>query len=294
MHAAEHLQLQINPFAASASGARLGRPLQAALGEVIRQIGLEAPVVVVCGNAGAGKTLLIKMIARSCTDMGLCARQIDRGDLMHVAFGQCADVLLIDEADSITESTLQSLTSAGSNTSTTTMIFLCLPSNVRRFTSSGGRAVIIELAPLLHSDARNYLLERATSAGRPDLFDADALDLQPGSQRLGNRHQGLVGLEPVVQQPGDGADQLQSPMRRQRALPRGPDTAATLRMRQSPSIRRSTTCSIQSRSMEVDPEGVRRLVTTHAAAKSPSCRKSVRSTRTSKFRRSGLCIASST
>jgi type II secretory pathway predicted ATPase ExeA len=177
MHAAEHLKMQTNPFTANASGARLGRPLQAALGEVIRQIGLEAPVVVVCGNAGAGKTLLINMIARSCTDMGLCARQIDRGDLMHAAFGQRADVLLIDEADSITESTLHTLISAGANTSTTTMVFLCLPSNARRFTSSGGRAVIIELAPLMHADARNYLLERATSAGRPDLFDADALDL---------------------------------------------------------------------------------------------------------------------
>ena len=169
--------MQTNPFTANASGARTGRPLQAALGEVIRQIGLEAPVVVVCGTAGAGKTLLVNMIARSCAEMGLCARQIDRGDLMHVAFGQCADVLLIDEADSITDSTLHTLVSAGANTSTTTMIFLCLPSNVRRFTSSGGRAVIIELAPLMHADARNYLLERATSAGRPDLFDADALDL---------------------------------------------------------------------------------------------------------------------
>jgi hypothetical protein len=177
MHAAGHLQLQTNPFTANASGARIGRPLQAALGEVIRQIGLEAPVVVVCGNAGTGKTLLINMIARACTDMGLCARQIDRGDLMHVAFGQCADVLLIDEADSIPESTLHTLISPGANTSTTTMVFLCLPSNVRRFTSSGGRAVIIELAPLTHADARNYLLERATSAGRPDLFEADALDL---------------------------------------------------------------------------------------------------------------------
>ena len=177
MHAAEHLQMQTNPFTANASGARLGRPLQAALGEVIRQIGLEAPVIVVCGNAGAGKTLLVNMIARSCTDMGLCARQIDRGDLMHMAFGQCADVLLIDEADSITESTLHTLISAGANTSTTTMVFLCLPSNARRFTSTGGRAVIIELAPLMHADARNYLLERATSAGRPDLFDSDALDL---------------------------------------------------------------------------------------------------------------------
>jgi type II secretory pathway predicted ATPase ExeA len=177
MYAADHLQLQANPFTASTSGARIGRPLQAALGEVIRQIGLEAPVVVVCGNAGTGKTLLMNMIARACTDMGLCARQIVRGDLMHVVFGQSSDVLLIDEADSITDSTLHALVSAGVNTSTTTMIFLCRPSNVRRFTSSGGRAVIIELAPLMHSDARNYLLERATSAGRPDLFEVDALDL---------------------------------------------------------------------------------------------------------------------
>src|SRR6202045_2285329 len=113
MHAAEHLQLQTNPFTASASGARIGRSLQAALGEVIRQIGLEAPVVVVCGNAGTGKTLLMHMIARACTDMGLFARQIDRGDLMHVAFGQRADVLLIDEADSIADSTLHTLNSAG-------------------------------------------------------------------------------------------------------------------------------------------------------------------------------------
>lgn len=177
MHAADQLQLQTNPFTANASGARIGRPLQAALGEVIRQIGLEAPLVVVCGNAGTGKTLLTNMIARACTDMGLCARQIDRGDLMHAAFGQCADVLLIDEADSITESTLHTLISPGANTSTITMVFLCLPSNVRRFTSSGGRAVIIELASLTHADARNYLLERATSAGRPDLFEGDALEL---------------------------------------------------------------------------------------------------------------------
>ena len=177
MHAANQLRLETNPFTASANGARIGRPLQAALGEVIRQIGLEAPVIVVCGSAGAGKTLLMHMIARACTDMGLCARQIDRGDLMHVAFGQCADVLLVDEADSIADSTLHTLVSAGANASTTTMIFLCLPSNARRFTSSGGRAVIIELTPLTRSDSRNYLLERATSAGRPELFEADALDL---------------------------------------------------------------------------------------------------------------------
>src|SRR5258708_12481316 len=127
MHAANQLRLETNPFTASANGARIGRPLQAALGEVIRQIGLEAPVIVVCGSAGSGKTLLLHMIARACTDMGLGARQIDRGDLMHVSFGQFADVLLIDEADSIADSTLHTLLSPHANNSTTTILFLSLP-----------------------------------------------------------------------------------------------------------------------------------------------------------------------
>src|SRR5438477_464951 len=63
MLAADPLQLETNPFVAGASGARIGRPVQAAFGEVIRQIGLETPVVVVSGGAGTGKTLLMNMIA---------------------------------------------------------------------------------------------------------------------------------------------------------------------------------------------------------------------------------------
>jgi hypothetical protein len=74
-------------------------------------------------------------------------------------------------------STLQRLVSAGRKTAATTIVFLCLPSNVRRFAFSGRRAVTVELTALTESDARLYLLERAASVGRPDLFAPDALDL---------------------------------------------------------------------------------------------------------------------
>src|SRR5258706_8969165 len=177
MLADDLLRLETNPFVAGTAGGRIGRPLQAAFGEVIRQIGLEAPVVVVSGGAGTGKTLLMSMTARSCTDMGLCVRQIDRCDLMHVASDPGADVLLIDEADSIAGSTLQMLLSPGGKRAATTIVFLCLPANVRRFAPAGSRAVTVELTALARSDARLYLLERAASVGRPDLFAPDALDL---------------------------------------------------------------------------------------------------------------------
>src|SRR5947207_13558682 len=125
MLAADPLRLETNPFVAGAAGARVGRPLQAAFGEVIRQIGLEAPVVVVSGGAGTGKTLLMSMTARTCTDMGLRVRQIDRCDLMDIASDADADVLLIDEADSIADATLQMLLPAGRNRAATTIVFLC-------------------------------------------------------------------------------------------------------------------------------------------------------------------------
>src|SRR5258706_6507176 len=147
MHAANQLRLETNPFTASANGARIGRPLQAALGEVIRQIGLEAPVIVVCGSAGAGKTLLMHMIARACTDMGLCARQIDRGDLMHVAFGQCADVLLVDEADSIADSTLHTLVSAGGEASIPPTDFFSVPAHACAGPLTSGPALPPQLKP---------------------------------------------------------------------------------------------------------------------------------------------------
>ncbi len=166
-----------NPFASGASGSRIGRPVQTAFGELIRLIGLQTRVVVVLGNAGTGKTQLGGMIARACAEMGMSIRRIERGDLLHEALGDCSDVLLVDEADSMSSDTLRAFLTADEKTRAGTMIFMCLPSCVSRFSFSGTEAAVVELSPLSLSDARLYLTERGNSIGRPDLFTREALDV---------------------------------------------------------------------------------------------------------------------
>ena len=166
----------MNPFAGGAQGARLGRPLQAAFGEVIQNIGMQTPAIVVVGSAGTGKTLLMDMTARTCLELGLSVRRIARGDLVHTALGETSDILLVDETDSMSNTALQTLLKSATKTATT-MVFLCLPTCVCRFDFAAVRSVVVELGPLSLSDARNYLQERAASIGRPNLFAPEALDL---------------------------------------------------------------------------------------------------------------------
>jgi hypothetical protein len=171
------LQIAANPFVAGASGSRMGRPLQTAFGEVVRQIGQQTPVVVVVGSAGTGKSMLMDVTARACVGMGLSVRRVERGDLVQVPIGQKSDVLLVDQTDSMSNTSLQTLLSPSGKDIATTMVFLCLPSSVCRFSFSGTNAAVVELTPLALSDARNYLQERAASIGRSHLFTPEALDL---------------------------------------------------------------------------------------------------------------------
>jgi len=166
-----------NPFTSSAPGLRLVRPVQIASGELLRLIGLRTPVVVVLGNAGMGKTVLVSMVARACGDMGLSVRRIERGDLLTHATGNRSDVLLVDEADSMSNAVLQSVLTAGDGHRDRTIVFLCLPSSVSRFNFSGTEAVVLELGALSLLDARLYLTERGNSIDRPNLFELQALDV---------------------------------------------------------------------------------------------------------------------
>jgi hypothetical protein len=173
----EPLKIEMDPFAAAAGGPHLGRPLQAAFREVIRHIVRQTPVVLVTGDASTGKTLLVDMTARTCSEMGLSVERVDRGDLVHMTRGQQVDVLLVDEANSIPDSMLDALLAEGDKKAATTTVFLGLPSCVNGFAFSDVHPVIVELTPLPQSDARNYLIECASGAGLPDLFATEALDL---------------------------------------------------------------------------------------------------------------------
>jgi len=120
--------------------------------------------------------------------MGLTVRRVDRGDLVHMTLGQRSDLLLVDEANSVADSILKALSLEGEKNGATTTVFFGLPSCAARLICSNVHHVIIELAPLPPSDARNYLLERANNAGLPDLFTSEALELtingSHGSPRL--------------------------------------------------------------------------------------------------------------
>ena len=65
----EPLRIDANPFVSG--GVVIGRPVQTALAQVIEQIVLKTPVILVTGNAGTGKSLLAKLTTRACSDMGL-------------------------------------------------------------------------------------------------------------------------------------------------------------------------------------------------------------------------------
>jgi len=91
--------------------------------------------------------------------------------------GQSCDVLLVDEANFIKDSMLKALSRGGGKNPATTKVFLGLPSCLGRFAFSNLPPALIELTPLSPSDARSYLLELATSAGSPDLFTTEAIDL---------------------------------------------------------------------------------------------------------------------
>jgi hypothetical protein len=181
------LKMDADPFSSNAANHHSSRQVQMAFREIVRQIVRQTPVVLVTGPASAGKTFLVDMTARLCPDVGLSVRRVDRGDLLHIALGQHSDVLLVDEANSVEDAILEAFSPERRGDTATTTVFLGLPSCVARFISSVN-PVLIQFDLLSRSDAEHYLHERAISAGFPDLFSEDALELivnaSSGSPRL--------------------------------------------------------------------------------------------------------------
>jgi len=229
---ARPLKMDADPFASTAAS-QSGRQVQTAFREIVRHIVLQTPVILVTGPASAGKTLLVDMTARLCTNMGLSVRRVDRGDLLHIALAQNSDVLLVDEANSVEDALLESFAAEKRNDSATTTVFLGLPSCIGRFIATVD-PVLIQFDLLSRSDAEHYLLERAAAAGFTNLFSDDSLDLivdaSSGSPRLLAR----IGSLAFCNAASDCAGQIRHKHAASAVAMQLPPTIATEEAKQAP------------------------------------------------------------
>jgi hypothetical protein len=163
------LKLNGDPFARNGI-APMG-PVRAAFEQLMRHVELGTAIILVVGPGGSGKTFLLDIAEESCRTRGISVLRIERGDLAHTVIGKHVDLLLVDEADFVDQATLNFI--AGHPETAKTVVFAC-----RTPCSVGDMATptLVNLTPLTASEARDFLVERATAAGRPDLFAPDALD----------------------------------------------------------------------------------------------------------------------
>jgi hypothetical protein len=164
-----HLKLRHDPFARDRNCP--SGPLRAASERVMRHIELRTVEIMVVGPVGSGKTFLLDIVEAACRERAMSVLRIERGDLAHTAFGKCADVLLVDEADFADQATLQTIRSDPE--AYKTVVFAC---RAPRGVSNGGVPAIVEVTALTPQESRDFIVERAIAAGRPDLFAPEAVD----------------------------------------------------------------------------------------------------------------------
>jgi hypothetical protein len=166
---ANQLKLDRDPFVRD--GASPLGPVSAAFQQLMRHVEQKTAIVVVAGPAGSGKTFLLDMTEEACRGRGISVLRIERGDLAHTVIGKCADLLLVDEADFVDEATLNFL--AGHPQTPKTVVFAC---RAPRGVGDVAVPTLVELTPLTPNEARDFVVERATKAGRADLFTPEALE----------------------------------------------------------------------------------------------------------------------
>ncbi|HEY4266399.1 MAG TPA: hypothetical protein VGM72_13865, partial [Micropepsaceae bacterium] len=174
MTALEQLKLLRDPFGRE-SPPPIGQPVQTAFDALVSRIDAGEAVLVLNGPAGSGKTFLLDMIDRFYSGRGSCVRRVTHGDLAHMALGARCDLLLVDEADSLDQATIQGLLSNAGAARPSSVLFACV-SPVIAASIAKDDSSLLELTLFAPADARSFLLERTGGAGRPDLLEPEALD----------------------------------------------------------------------------------------------------------------------
>jgi type II secretory pathway predicted ATPase ExeA len=169
----EMFGLNFDPFAPG-SPIVVTEPVKAVLAQITGEFGRGVRAVVITGAPGTGKTLLLTLIQDSYKGRNLSISRVDLAALFPFALADTTDLLLVDEADSADPSALQAWLARHSERPRT-MVLACRPEASARLCHELG-AVAIHVRPLSASQAKDFIIERVTKAGRPDLFAPPALD----------------------------------------------------------------------------------------------------------------------
>ena len=161
------LKLKCDPFARDA--ARPATPVGVAFEHLLQHFESGTTRVLVVGPPGSGKSLLLEIAEKACRERRIPVLRIERGDLVHMAIGRRADVLLVDEADFVDQPTLSSI--AAHPQAPKILVLACRTPPIGLDVPA-----LVKVAPLTPPQARDFVVERTTTAGRPDLFTPEALD----------------------------------------------------------------------------------------------------------------------
>jgi hypothetical protein len=160
--------LRRNPFSAAvdADQAFQSAPYVRAFDGVLEAIYGGKRLIVVNGLPGSGKSLLLRALETSLAPR----RRVERVNHAGAALGAlgAVEVLLVDEADGIDDATRDALVESARSGGPVVVLACtgsCLPG-----------ATIVPLSPLGDLESRAFVVDRLRRAGRPDLFDEEALD----------------------------------------------------------------------------------------------------------------------
>jgi hypothetical protein len=178
MSVIEQFGLRHDPFgpASGVSGCGVALSMLEVADRLVAAVRRGDPLIVLVGRPGMGKTLLLNRLEQICRADGIGVCSIARGDMAHQAFGTTAQLLIIDEADTINAATMRALAPGAPGATARTMVIAATRPDLHRI-AGDVVATIIDLRPLDPVEAHHFLAARAEVAGRPDLFAPDALDV---------------------------------------------------------------------------------------------------------------------
>lgn len=164
--------LNYDPFAPG-SPAVLAEPVKAAFAQITAELERGVRAIVVAGAPGSGKTLLLTLLEDSFMEQSCSVSRVDVAAFVSAASDANADLLLVDEADSADPSVLSAWLSQHRETRRTSVL-ACRTEAAARLCDALSAAAI-HLTALSPAQAKDFIVERVTKAGRADLFTSAAL-----------------------------------------------------------------------------------------------------------------------